>query len=538
MLVCPAIFDAQNFCNAATDVPQVCTYILFPRTYSHTVVVCGEDCSIQVCPACTSREQREVVVDLVLQRTLGDVDPDMEALDDLLITLPNCRHVFTVETLDGHTSMGDYYRVDEQGHWVGLETPPNDFRKPPTCPTCRAAITANRYGRVFKRADLDILENNVAFRMSRSLGATGSKLVSVQPETVKSRLKAEAKDEKLSFVKVLKSKNVRQKNQRTILHQTRNMPLPMNGLDASNTELHGIPVSEAKPWRLAVRDLLSAYHDVIAIAGTRSAHVHAWEASFAYLYQKEMDLAAQYPESAPRNPQEHAMRMARLGVGQPQPRADRRFLVEAFWTSIHIRLMLADFAQTWVIALATRSAYPTENRQLWDWFISFVFRSCLQDGRIALAIAQESESHRQAVKTSLLLMRVEIEYFRFNVEGSRSGGQLRGEKRDQLADRAKEKYRETLERSKAVRAAHLKVPRADHTQEVLWFTKNFDDPVGLFVKEWQKLERSLRMDTFYESFSLDEMRDVVKGLSFCELLWTMRLMCHAYYSYSSHWSLL
>ncbi|EKM54252.1 uncharacterized protein PHACADRAFT_174761 [Phanerochaete carnosa HHB-10118-sp] len=474
--------------------------------------VCGEDCSIQICPACASPEQGDVVVDLILGRSLADIDPDMEGLDDLLITLPNCRHVFTVETLDGHASMQEYYRADG-GRWIGLEAPPNDFRKPPTCPTCRVAIRSNRYGRVFKRADLDILENNVAFRMSQSLAAIGRRVKITPLGTLKDTLKIEAANETLSITKAAQNRNTHQKNQRALLQQVRNTPLPSKGLDPSNGELHGIPASEVRSWQLTLRGLLASYNDAVSVASIRSAHMHAWEASFSYLYQKEMDLAAQHPEHAPRNPHEHAMRMARLGVGQPQPRADRRFLVEAFWTSIHIRLTLADLAQTWVTALASRSGYLSENRQLWGRFISFIFRSCLQDGRTALMIAQESESHRQVVKTSLLLMRINIEYFRFNIEGSRGKSRLR-DRRDQLASRAKEKHEETLQHSEAVRLTHLEIRRADQEQEIQWLTTTFVDPAKVIVQEWQKLERSLRMDTFYEPVSLGEMQDIVKGLNF------------------------
>ncbi|GJE94480.1 P-loop containing nucleoside triphosphate hydrolase protein [Phanerochaete sordida] len=488
-----------------------CTSIL--RCGHRCPSVCGEDCTIQVCPFCASLEQQDTVVDLILARTLADVDPDMEGLDDLLITLPNCRHVFTVETLDGHASMRDYYQADDEGRWTGLEAPPNDFRKPPTCPTCRTAIRSNRYGRVFKRADLDILENNVAFRMSRSLAAIGRRLEGVQSATLKVALKAEAANDKLSIVKISKNKAAHQTNQRALLQQLRSTPLPSKALDPSNGELHGVPVPEVAPWRATVRTLLTAYHDVVAVASIRSAHVHAWEASFSYLYQREMDLAAQHPESAPRNPHEHAMRMARLGVGQPQPRADRRFLVEAFWTSIHIRLAIADLAQAWCTALTSRPSYPSDNRQRWDRFISFAFRSCLQDGRIALGIAQDSESHRQIVKTSLLLMRIDLEFFRFNVEGSRIRGQLRDE-RNQLADRAKEKHEEALRSSEGVKLAHSRIQRVDQKPELEWLTATFSEPANVIIQEWQKLERSLRMQTFYEPVSLQEMHDIVQGLNF------------------------
>ena len=46
---------------------------------------------------------------------------------------------------------------------------------PPTCPTCRVSITARRYGRVYKRASLDMLERTVATKMNRELDGLGSR---------------------------------------------------------------------------------------------------------------------------------------------------------------------------------------------------------------------------------------------------------------------------------------------------------------------------------------------------------------------------
>lgn len=279
--------------------------------------VCGEDCTTQVCPLCASPEQQQCVVDLILQRPLADIDPHGEALDELLITIPACRHVFTVETLDGHCSMTDYYQRDLEGErWIGLEAPPAGFRKPPTCPTCRAAITCPRYGRVFKRADLDILENNVAFSMSQSVQGILQRVDSFSLTDIEARLRAAATALKTHRPPRGDPKS-RQRKQKTLLQRTDRIPLPSTSLDPASSELHGASPAEAKVWREVFRPLLSAYRDAANVAATRSAHTHAWEASFTYLYQREMQRTLNDPDHAPRNPQEHALRIARMGVGQP-----------------------------------------------------------------------------------------------------------------------------------------------------------------------------------------------------------------------------
>lgn len=474
-----------------------------------------------------------------MQSTLSDVDPDFGTLDMLLITLPNCRHIFTVETLDGHCSMNEYYRRSEEtGRWAGLEAPPFGFRKPPTCPTCRAPITANRYGRVFKRADLDILEHNVASRMSRSLASASTRMQAIaHPAVIKGSLEREGKARSIFFTKPTPNAKGRAQKQKALLREVRRTPLPPRALDPSNDSLHGIPIVEVSAWRAATRTYAEAYRTAISVADTRSAHSHAWEASLAYLYQHEMDLATQSPENAPRNPHEHAMRMARLNVGQPQPRADKRYLVEAFWMTINIRLALIELAQAWSEALSSRSNYPRENRRLWEHFIVFMMRTCAQDAKTALDITVESESHRQTVKSSLLLMRIKLEQFRFNVEVLRRIRKF-SEQRIQLTERVAMLRREAIEQRQWVEDNHLSIPRPQEVDEGSWLATNFCTPADAIVAEWGKVERWVVTDSWYEPLSSQEMQDIVKGLNFCEPLLDLPIFSILIACYSAHWSLL
>ncbi|KAI0930201.1 hypothetical protein AcV5_006978 [Taiwanofungus camphoratus] len=478
--------------------------------------VCGEDCSIQVCPLCATEEVRSnTIVDLILQRTLSDVNIEQETLDELLITLPNCRHVFTVETLDGHCGMSEYYRREGiDGKWLGLQAPPVGFQKPPTCPTCRSAITSPRYGRVYKRADLDILENNVAFHMSSSLAKVQDKLEAVSREDMEQNLRDEAlKNAEGKLEMAVKLTKLRQKRQNEMLRATRSTPMPPQTLDPSNEELHSVPVTEAKGWKTVMSKLISAYRDAVNIANTRSAHLHAWEASFSYLYQKEMDNATLNPERAPRNPQEYAMRMARIRVGQPQPRADKRFLVETFWTTITIRLTLVELGGIWLEALQGRTSYPSEHRRAWGTYISFIIRACAADARTAYGIAGESESHRQNTKTALLIMRIELEQFRFNLLMMRQNGKF-SENQAKLANSAECKADDALKYILAVLNEHRHARRTRREVEEEWLSKNFSQPASMIISEWKQIGRSIRLDTFYEPVSLEELTAVVKGLDF------------------------
>ncbi|KAH9931167.1 P-loop containing nucleoside triphosphate hydrolase protein [Epithele typhae] len=402
-------------------------------TISPNMIVCGEDCSLQICPQCATEDRRADIVDLVMQTTLGDIDFESENTDELLITLPGCGHVFT------------YYRRDNQGKWIGLQAPPEGFKQPPACPTCRTAITAPRYGRIVKRADLDILENN-------SLKAVHAKLAAVSKDALAAQ--ADAKPSKLST----KEFKALQLEQTALLRKVRATPLSLQEIDPLNAKLHGLPVEEARAWKKL---------DAASSTKLRPAHTHAWEASYTYLYQKEMDEIAANPTTAPRNPNEYAMRVARLKVGQPPPRADKRFLVETFW-----------LATAWL-----ETEYPPNNRRMWASY--------------ALDITRASESHRQEAST--------LEQFRFNVQMTKHAAKaITIEARTKLADNAGKKQAAAREEIAGVRARAAAGWRGGAADFML--------PAEAIVDDWKALERSLRLDTFYQPVSHQELTEVVKGL--------------------------
>src|ERR1700730_5792612 len=111
--------------------------------------VCGEPCEEQTCILCLPDERKADIVDFIMQRELAEIDLSSEDISERLIRLA-CGHIFTVETLDGHCSMSEYYQTDPMGVFTATEAPPVNYQTPPSCPTCRGPITALRYGRVTK----------------------------------------------------------------------------------------------------------------------------------------------------------------------------------------------------------------------------------------------------------------------------------------------------------------------------------------------------------------------------------------------------
>ena len=437
----------------------------------------------------------------------------------MLITLPKCNHVFTVETLDGLCGMSDFYqRKESNGEWSGLTSPVNqtasgERKKPPVCPTCRSPITSPRYGRVYKSANLNILERNVISRMSQQLQQIKELLDRTSKPAIEANLFTHAPRTKVAEVPCAgRVRKARTAARKTLLNETREIPMSSDAIKPENDALFSISLTVATTWRQAVKPLVQAYERAMKVAAMRSAHITAWEAAWSCLFEQELQLAASDPQRAPRRPREHAMRMARMKVGQLQPRADKRFLVEAFWASLKIRFIMAELAVTWLkMASKNRKIYPPQQCQMWALYIAFLLESCERDAQIALAIATASESRRQMTHTILHVLRAGLERFRFELVAAEESRNMLGDARQKFADRALQSGEDAEDLISRTVRDHLTILPND-SQE--WIATNFEEIASDIRNEWYQLEKSLRGATFYQPVSLDEKMAVIKAFSF------------------------
>ncbi|KAI9460071.1 hypothetical protein HD554DRAFT_2028943 [Boletus coccyginus] len=480
--------------------------------------VCGEDCAVQVCPKCASEDQRIQVADFIMQRTLAEIDPDLESLDEMLITIPSCRHAFTVKTLDGHCSMTEFYACRADGKWLGLLSPIGS-RRPPTCLTCRAEITAPRYGRVFKWANLDILDRKVVAQMSLSLGTVQTSLQSLSISSKKDELMNVAETIDLNFEdKTDEKKRVDQGKARSkALSSRKATPISYRDISLENAELHAIDDSVLGVWRAATHELLVAYKDAAQVAEMRSAHKDAWEAAFSCLIEREVDAALDDLGTSLRDPMTDAMRIAKIKIGQPRPLVDRRFLVEAIWLTIHIRLILTDMAMTWLDGISKRTGdgVNTSQQLAWVTFIEFLFKSCSRDADVAFGVAEDSESHRRVSQTVLDQMQIPLEEFRFDTMMCKMTGRFKEQAhRTVLVERASSLRIQAEELMEKTIREHLE--KKTSAKEMDWLETNFSSVARDIVDEWEKIERSIRTNTFYEPVSPEERISIVKGFNFAQ----------------------
>ncbi|KAL5536591.1 hypothetical protein ACEPAF_413 [Sanghuangporus sanghuang] len=479
--VCHAIFDARNYFLADIDVHQ-----FVERT------------ALSNC-----------VWNALRKRDL--LDPSRGSTDELIITLPGCKHTFTVETLDGHCQLQDYYELDANGTWRGLKSSAPGFKLPPTCPTCRRAIRSPRYGRVYKRADLDILERNVASRLTKSIHAIVDDFKSVDARSLCDSVKVASTFLSLSgYVRSEDEIKSEEKSRSKILNSEKELPVPWNALEPGK-HCHGLKPDVMKQWSKEVWVVKGIYERTLKVASARSAHMKAWDSAFSSLYRQEIESAVQEPTTAPRHPAEHAMRVARMKVGMSKPLADKRFVVEAFWLTIDIRILLVNVAQVW-LTLTPRHLYPERFsffKEAWSSFISFVLETCRRDARIALRIAQASQSRKQVLRSKVLTFSIELEILKLNFRLFRDAVStaLIQDELIKLVQAQLEKLELSVNEEDARHREYSGTGMADAD-----FKQVFLDPMNIIRKDLAGVEESIRLGSLYTPLTDEEKQQIVAGL--------------------------
>ncbi|KAH9923478.1 uncharacterized protein BXZ73DRAFT_50943 [Epithele typhae] len=496
--------------------------------------VCGEPCTAQTCVECLSDEDRQDVdiVDYLMQRKLEEIDLTSTDVAERLITLA-CGHMFTVETLDGHCNMHAFYNVDPMtGKFLSTKAPPIDYQTPPTCPRCRGPITALRYGRVTKRATLDIIEQNVASTMSHSLdkctpalAALTSSLPTLKEEAT--RLKIDATDPE--------EEDNKKDTQRKGADHFANLAgmLPLSVLQTGGMmSFHGLSKKEARTWHDHISPALIMYASIVGIASTRGAHVMAYEAARSTLFRLTMEELTQVSLDAPGalgdddTPEEIALATVDRAIGQPPPKADVRFQVEASFLTLEVRALIAEIAQARVEGLnvnpTTADAGAAAHREKWERFVAFVYDTCAADAGKTYKLAADSRASRQAARAMVHQTRFKFERMRWDVMCERTARKraqaFDREQRQVLAKKAKEMKAHVHRIGADIERTYLKERgvrfRSSDAAEAQWLDDNVWKKINAWKGECDALEAFLAKDGVYEPLSTQEMEDIVRSFNF------------------------
>ncbi|KAH8998206.1 hypothetical protein EDB86DRAFT_3148849 [Lactarius hatsudake] len=456
--------------------------------------ICGEPCKKQICVICLPEERKLDIVDFIMQRRLNEIDLSSSDISERLIRL-ECGHLFTVGTLDGRCNMSKYYELDAMGAFTAIKAPPVDFQTPPSCPTCRRPITALRYGRITKKANVDMLEQNVASTMSSTLEEVGSEIESFlgRLDNVKSKAKLIAfyPPSRATDFDILSAR-------RRTRFGPASEPLSREEISReSMTNVHGFSVEEGRVWNNIVHDLLKLYRKIVHVARTRGPYVQAYGAALATLYRLELSAIASDPERASDTHERVAMTEVIKKIGQPPHMASTRFQVEAFFLSFELRYTLAEIAQSRIEGLNVFYSHEIVrlHERLWQSFVSFIYESCIHDAEKALKIAKKSSASRLAAQAGVNILRGKLELFRFEIRAQHTlllrSELLNDDRRNELSTKAQQEANTASLEMKKLETRYLRSRHVTDTTQLnserAWFTLNCREKGDKIVEEYSAL---------------------------------------------------
>ncbi|CAE6488320.1 unnamed protein product [Rhizoctonia solani] len=463
--------------------------------------VCGEPCEHQTCKACSEEDTLDSLVDLLGRVRLGDLE-DNATLDSMTITLP-CRHVFTVKALDSLTRIHDFYERDPRDRWINPVMPDaSDVRNRPVCPHCGGSIDSLRYGRVLKSSNHSILQHNVARRLSERLSKAEDLLLEAR-----SKIEQEVASAVRSFGTSgipLPSEGIRRSQlQRieTAVAADKTRPTSLE-LIQNLSRFHGFPPRHTKAWRKAVGEVVEPYRAAYNVAGESDPSVQSYDRSITRLYHAELKKSGG-SAVATTDPNQQRLRqaasdVAHIRIGQLRPRASGRFVVEAFWISIEILILLG-----LSISRACEGVQQQNGRGAnaisWEKVAEFLLTRASKDAETALGIAETSRSQNKAVMCRLLLLQTQYEIAAHKCRvATRNGYIANRETRDEYLDMCNRGIEQ-------VRNLRTSVPRdyqgraqrgsaAVTTMKADWVRENFTQTADQVLEAWNNLSGSIRME--------------------------------------------
>ncbi|KAF8748917.1 P-loop containing nucleoside triphosphate hydrolase protein [Rhizoctonia solani] len=424
----------------------------------------------------------QCVANLALNKHV-DLEDD-GSLDSMTITLP-CGHVFTVETLDGITSLGDFYEKDGDGKWVKSITPDDtgEIRTRPVCPSCRGNIDSRRYGRVCKNSNLAILQHNTASSLSRRLATVEAKIATVRERIDKSVIDA---------IKSCKPEGPDQ----TITTEARREMVDKRDITLAREHERPTPAD----WKGGIKVAIESYRVARQITCERDPAVQAYEASLSQLYREELDrFGVDLSLGAPRDVEQQALRVARAKIGQLPPRASLRFVVEAFWITVDILMQLGVAVSKASDEVRIRDNTGTEHHQ-WEQLAEFVLDRAAKDAETAYKLANNSESWNKAIKCQVFVLQTHYELAAHQCRVAIGKGALSDSNvKAELVDMCRQgiKHIKGLQTSIPQEYSSRWGPR-ERQNKLAWANTNFVQPSNVILESWETLKRSAKGGTWYQ----------------------------------------
>ncbi|KAG8902311.1 hypothetical protein FRC00_012824 [Tulasnella sp. 408] len=172
--------------------------------------------------------------------------------------------------------------------------------------------------------------------------------------------------------------------------------------------------------------------------------------------------------------------------------------------TIQIRFLLIQVAQG-ISEHLRKMGFDTLARTRWADFIAYILSSIRRDAQLTLEVAEKARSHRQVIKTAVLMM--EAEYQTFN---NRLGRQRNSMLLKEFQHEAKAGY-DAARAEKASQANRYRLLTTQGHKDDQWLIENFMEPAQRVIDKWVKLYRQLKKGVVYTEVTDQEKRDVLKA---------------------------
>ncbi|EEP82922.1 predicted protein [Uncinocarpus reesii 1704] len=151
--------------------------------------ICGEECpDPRYCQVCAEQSIKQTMVDYIMGTTYADTN-----LDENPCIIPQCGHIISMESLDAHQGMGQYYVISEEAGKgdtiMGLKpSEPLSESESKRCPVCRGPLnTTRRYARIVKRRWIDEATKKFIAWAHKSFLPLAEKMMELQTQLAKQK---------------------------------------------------------------------------------------------------------------------------------------------------------------------------------------------------------------------------------------------------------------------------------------------------------------------------------------------------------------
>ncbi|KAF9281867.1 hypothetical protein BGZ68_006340 [Mortierella alpina] len=372
---------------------------------------CGEPRNSK--PPCKkSCETMAMLVDMILQETLGEIDVDQDPILHL-----SCGHALTMSSLDGMMEMSEYYTgdIDPNTGLIAFRSKkplPDEVATQVSCHLCRKPIVGLlRYGRRVKYAQLR--ERKQKFQLAQAAPMTEA-----QDQLLVA--KAAAEQRQPEFLRMI-IKNEAELRPNPPEARTRKLGKFVKKSDSfPNTDLlelakvYGIPKAHEDAWKKLLKWPMESFERFLALALTalQSPTKQLFEAAVSHLYRAKTSPVSHDHRSSTQSPElaSDVIQACILECGLPLGGQVGSCYVDSLLGLVNVLLV--------ILAQAFAAFIQVEASSGWYWFIDDLINCAMAFDDLLLEAAEKGKFERH--KAYARVNRMDLSYKRMQWLGRKA----------------------------------------------------------------------------------------------------------------------